>query len=400
MKKTILFFTALVAVTAGTYATETYPDPREIVMLQAMRLYDIHDYAASVTYEVLLPSADEPVTYRLKVASTPNATDTIGHGNYLIEWSLDHDGKKSEGFTAYFDGNFFRYKDYRLQEYHAAEDMEPFAPGGDIAKGIQQQTQFADVLPPHMTMALGEMLNDSSYTVTVTPDEAKQLIIIDGVRTINGSEAMRAQYQFDRDLLPVKYEITTNPGGMGEHVVTAVYDYSDDDMLSAPDSEAELAERYSEIFNKYRERDFTIDNLPGRPLPAFSATTPTRERYRHTKNSGFAAPTVIALLDSGNEKTADIISQLRAGVDSAATRTDLIMAFGGNDAEEIEKVSDSLRPGEFVLMSARGLIRDCGATVLPVVMVCDRDGIVKDLIIGDNNAIADFVIKETADLAD
>lgn len=385
-----------VFIAAGAYALSE-KEQKDLIMLQCLHLADLHDYTAEATYEVLLPSAEEPITYKLKIASTPSLNDTLSLADYIIEWSVDRDGKESSGFTAYFDGNLYRYKDYRLQEYHAAEDIDAFAPGGDLNKGIQHQAQFYDALPAGMVLKLSEMLTDSSYTVSFRSDQANRLNVIDGVRRFEETEVQHVQYQFDNDMLPVKAEFTTNPGEIGEQTVIITYDYSADKLPAVAHSENELKDRYGEIFARYRERDFSIDNLPGRYLPAFSATTTTRERYRHTKNSGFAVPTVIAVIDSNNDRTGELIGELRMAIGSLDKRVDLIMAFADDDADRIEAVSGNIRPGEYVLVNARGLVRDIGASELPVVMVCNRDGIVKDLLIGDNNATADFVIRETTE---
>ena len=72
------------------------------------------------------------------------------------------------------------------------------------------------------------------------------------------------------------------------------------------------------------------------------------------------------------------------------------MAFVNNKIETIESLTGGIRPGEHLLMSARGLARDCGISSMPVILICDRNATVKDLMIGFNNDIDDFVIQKTA----
>ena len=109
------------------------------------------DRSANVRYEVLLPSAADPVAYDIELhyITAPNAT--LSPCDYLIDWTLPRGEKTSRGFNAYFDGNHFRYRDTKLQEYHSADDSMPFLTGRG---GVQRQAQFADLLPPLMAEQL------------------------------------------------------------------------------------------------------------------------------------------------------------------------------------------------------------------------------------------------------
>ena len=76
-------------------------------------------------------------------------------------------------------------------------------------------------------------------------------------------------------------------------------------------------------------------------------------------------------------------------------QTDLILAFISNDIDAIEALTGPCREGEHILMSARGLARDCGVTATPVVIICDRDATVKEIVNGFNNDLSDVVIQKT-----
>ena len=80
-------------------------------------------YSGQCSYEVLLASLSEPVTYEVKLQSTPAPADTLSPCDYLIEWSLPTPSGEVSGFSAYFDGSHFRFRDKRLQEYHASDDV-------------------------------------------------------------------------------------------------------------------------------------------------------------------------------------------------------------------------------------------------------------------------------------
>lgn len=344
----------------------------------ASRLAEAKEYAATADYKLLLPSADDPICYSIEMASSVNADDSLAAADYLLEWSLAKEGGAQDGFSAYFGGNHYRYRDQLLREYHYNSEPEVFAPGGDTSKGVQNQAQFVNLLPQYIALTLKSMTADSTYSCIVHPDTLiaqQRVIAIDGVRSYRGEEARRFLYVFDRDMMPVGIELTNNPGGIGEQVITATYDYGEE-PLALVSSEEELARRYPETFAKFRESSFTLENLPGRRLPAFSSPTPTGERYTFSKNSRFARPTVIVILDSDDDGASQLIAELRKKIDTMDEKSDLILAFINNNADAIESTAGRLRPGEHILMSARGLARDCGVKTTPVIIECDSEGTV------------------------
>lgn len=365
----------------------------------ASNLSELQEFATTANFEIYLPSSDQPVTYNIRIASSANEEDSLASADYLIEWSSSNNGETANGFSAYFPGHLYRFRDQRLQEYIYEDDPVVFAPGGDINNGIQNQTQFCDLLPQYVGKAFKAMMSDTTYKYNVYPDtiiSGQRVVAVNGVRSFQGIEALRFLYIFDRDLFPVKTELINNPEQFGEQTLTVSYDYGDDDPLFVAQSEDDLKALYPEAFEKYRESSFSLDNLPGRKLPAFTAPTTTGERYILTKHGQFAAPTIVAILSSEVESTAKTIKELRRAIDGLPGKTDLIMAFINNDLDGIEEAAGELRPGEHLLMSAKGLARDCGVTATPVIIICDRSAIVKDLLIGNNNDIADFVIKKTS----
>lgn len=397
MKKSITFAVAL-SVTICAIAANTVSQRNFFDQLTS-QLKDQQDFAATATFEVLLPTSEFPVVYDIRMASSANRQDNLAPADYLIEWSLSKDGNSSEGFSSTFTGHHYRYRDHRLQEYHYGCDSVVFAPNGDVSRGVQNQAQFCDLLPQYIGNAFATMNTDSTYIYNVHSDtiiSGQRSIAIDGVRSFGGVEAMEFLYVFDRDLLPVKSEFVSNPGQIGEQLITITYEYSDETPLGVARSEDELISRYPEVFEKYRESSFRIDNLPGRRLPEFTAPTTTGERYTFTKDNHFAFPTVIAILDSSVGSAEMTIKQLREAIDALPMEINLIFAFINNNVDSIEAISGSPREGEHMLMSARGLARDCGVTDTPVILICDRSATVKDLKIGFNNDISDFVIQKMA----
>lgn len=370
----------------------------------ADKLENLESYNASATYEVLLPTSQYPVVYDIKLASkTNNPADTLAAASYLIEWSLSKDGNTSEGFSAYFPGNHYRYRDQRLQEYHVEWDTLPFNPTGDLNQGVQNQAQFCDLLPQYIGQSFRKMATDTTYKYVLHPDTliaGHKRIAVDGVRSFRGIEALEFLYIFDKDnMTPIRSEFDSNPGQIGEQIITATYAYDKSSDMVVPSSEDKLMAMYPEIFEKFRESSFRLENMPGRRLPAFSIPTTTGERYTFAKDSKFAVPTVLALLDAEVSTTEETVNMLRQAIDSLPMQADVIFAFTNNNIDLIESVVGQIRPGEHFLMSARGLARDLGATTTPVIIICDRTATVKDLNIGFNNGITDFVIQKTATAA-
>ena len=369
----------------------------------ADRLANYSDYNATAKYEVLLPTSQYPVVYDVVLISDKNCvSDSLAPATYLIEWSLAKDGNTSEGFSAYFDGNHYRYRDQRLQEFHAERDAIAFNPTGRLSDGVQNQAQFCDLLPQYIGQTFANMKVDSTYKYTFHPDtviDGRKCVAVDGTRSFKGIEALEFVYVFDRETLePVMSEFDSNPGQISEQIITATYGVNKDARKTAG-SEDELIALYPEVFEKYRESSFRLENMTGRRLPAFSVPSVGGERYTHSKDSKFDVPTVIALLDAETGMVAEIVESLREAIDALPMRAELILAFTNNKVELIESAVGEVRQGEHLLMSARGLARDLGVTATPVILICDRSATVKDLAIGYNNDIADFVIQSTANAA-
>lgn len=370
----------------------------------ADRLETLNKYNASATYEVLLPTSQYPVVYNISLASKiVNPADTLAPASYLIEWSLSKDGNSSEGFSAYFPGNHYRYRDQRLQEYHIEWDALPFNPTGDMSQGVQNQAQFCDLLPQYIGQTFHKMASDTTYKYVLHADTliaGRKCIAVDGVRSFRGIEALEFLYVFDKESLnPLRIEFDSNPGQIGEQIITTVYDSDKSGGKDVPLSEDKLMAMYPVIFEKFRESSFRLENMPGRRLPAFSIPTTTGERYTFAKDSKFAVPTIVALLDAEVATTSETVNMIRRAIDSLPMQADIIFAFTNNNIDLIEAAAGRIRPGEHLLMSARGLARDLGATTTPVIIICDRSATVKDLNIGFNNDITDFVIQKTATAA-
>lgn len=366
-------------------------------------LRTVRCYEATATFSVTMPQLNDDVVYNLGIFQTAAPSDTLLPCTYLIDWQLTGREQPVTGFTAYYSGNHFRYGGERLQEYHLEWDAAPFLLGSSnplAPKGVQRTAQFANLLPATIAEELAKMATDHRYTITLHPDTvvgSQRCIAVSAVMKLNGATAMEATYTFSRDgLMPLGIVFENNPGAVSEQTVMVNYLTTSTPADCEPVSERLLMKRYTDVFENFRESDFRIQNLPGTRLPGFALPTTTGERYARRSRDPFAVPTLIAILDASHAYNSRIVADLRQAIDNLPYNADLIMAFTDNHVDAIEETVPQIRPGEHLLMSARPLARDCGASTLPAIIITDADAVVRDVIIGFNNDLASDVIQKMA----
>lgn len=357
-------------------------------------LSQIPCFTADARCEIMLPNSDTPVVYDLRMMSAATA-DSLAPCDYLIDWTVTTPaGSTGTGFTAYFAGNHFRYRDGRLQEYHFADDSVPFRPGGDKEKGVQSRAQFVDFLPQSIGRTLGNMAADTAYDWRV--DRRDTRVIVSGSERTRGYVCREFTYTFDAStLLPIEISFDSNPGQPSEQ--TLVMTYAGASLSGCvPVTEEFLSGKFPDAFGKYRRDTYRLEHLPGMPMPTFSAPTPTGERFSYNRGEPMGAPTVIAILDTSVADTGRVVADLRAASALSSLANRLILAFIDSDIERVDQAAGALRPGEAILMGARRLARDCGVTDTPSLIFCAPDGRVTDIMIGRNNNLTENVIQKIA----
>ena len=387
----VLYLSALVSLSAMPAAALDLGD-------LGTTLIHIDCYHDTATYEVLLASLAEPVTYTINLESAAAPGDTLSPCKYVITWSLPSPSGIANGFSAYFDGSHFRFRDKRLQEYHYAEAPDPFSPMGNTARGVQRQVQFADLLPQFIGEQFVRMAADSSYVGHVVPDtlvSGERSVVVEGVRRVAGVDAGEYTYILDADTyLPRRIEFENNPGQIGEQSIVIKYSRPSALLNCRIDMESLMAAQ-PEAFEKYRENTFTLATLPGRPLPRIVAPTVTGQRYMHEREEGFAAPTVFVFVDATVGSAPGVIDDVRKGIDSLPFQTDVVWAFLNHRAEDVEGIDVKDRPGETLLINAGGAARDCGVgTTTPALIFVGTDGHVADVQIGYNHELPSIVIQK------
>ena len=355
----------------------------------ADRLAGAGCYRAEASYEVLLPNADEPVAYAVDLMSYQSQADSLSPCDYLIEWA-PRDSAAASGFSAYMPGNYYRYRDGRLQENHFADNPKPFAPKGNARGGIQMQDQFAQLLPQFLGQKLLQMAADSTYIYNVK--NTQNGTTVSGSQTIRSYLCSEFTYRFNPEGMPTFMETTANPGQIAEQVITVRYTYPTAKAECFEITEQALIDRHPVPFEKYRRSSFALESLRGEPLPSLAVPTISRKRFSHQRGEAFANPTVVAVLDDGIEGTDRVVAELREAVAALPFTADLILAFTGNNNEAIEDITGGQQAGEQLLVSARSLARDCGVTDYPSIIFCRADGTVADIHVGRNNRLRDIVI--------
>ncbi len=348
-----------------------------------------------------MPQMTDDVVYLVDLIQTATPDDPLRCDSYLIEWNPADEANRNKGFSAYYSGNHFRFNGQRLQEYHLAADSIPFRPDiiGSRSEGVHRTAQFYAMLPQAIATELRRMDNDPAYRVTFHRDtlvSGNKVVAVEAVLDQSGATAMEAEYIFDPATgMPVRIILENNPGSISEQTVMMNYE-NPSEAAPVTINEQWLIDRYPEAFGQHRESTFSIDNLPGQQLPGFAVPTTTGERYSRQAGDRFHTPTIIALLDAEGGFTPQSITALRDAASRMPYQPDIIWAFTDKVADRVEAVIPRPEPGEHLLMSARSLARDCGASTLPAFIIVGKDGIVKNVIVGFNNSLASDVIQKMA----
>lgn len=370
-------FTAIMA--AACCLVPSYPaaakDTAPIGTIEQLqeRLGALDSYAASVTYSTLLPSAESEAVYDISLQSLPAADDATPC-NYYITWHKASQPDVSAGFAAYSDGDYFRFSDERLHEYHASDTHAPAA-----AEAAPTSTRFTDLLPAFILSRVKHIVTDSAYTFRFNPDAVyagAKAVRLDAVESVRGYDVSEVSMTFDAvSGKPLRVTIENNPGTASEQTVTAEYAAAGTTPL--PDfTEATLSALYPDIFNRLRERYLSLENLTGTALPQFSHPTLSGDRYTHRRGEAFPRPTVIVVFDP-DITSAATINDIRAEVAGYDEPTDIIWAVISRHADTIENLLTPSRSNETVLVGANSFLRSCGITHIPAVISVDREGIIK-----------------------
>lgn len=352
-------------------------------------------FQATADYAVELPQAIDDVVYTVKLSARANGGDPLSPADYLIDWFVPVESGTSSGFSAYFNGHHYRYRDERLLEYHVAADSLPFLAqhrGPASIPGVQRSAQFVTLLPHFIADELEAAAANPDYKITV--GAAAGRITVSAELITEGYLCSEFRYTFDSATgRPLTLTANYNPGAMTEQTLSVSYVYPPSAPECQPLTEERLISLYPREFEQFRESTFAIDNIPGKHLPAFSLPTPDARRITRHTGDEFPSPVIVVLLDPDSKLTGRLMADIRSAVDKLAAEVAVLWAFSGNRTDDIEPLLDSSRPEESAAMSAGPLARDCGAPVLPVTLVCRPDATIHKVIVGYNNNMTADVIE-------
>ena len=366
----------------------------------ADRLYrtlsEMTGFHAKADFEVWLPSSAEPVVYQVELQSDCAAPDSLSPADYLIRWHAD---AGRDGFSSYFSGDHFRYRNDKLLEYHAERDSSSFVPDGPGSekRGVQYTAQFADLLPQFIAVTIDEMMTDPSFRYVFHPDtiiSGRQMQVVDGVKlSPAGTEARQFSYVFHPDGRPASMEIEHNPASISEQTVSVTYRYDDNPRPLASYTEDALMALYPEVFEKYRHSTFRADGLAGKPMPSFSCRTIASGRMEHTYGDALPHPTLFVFLDPGVNSTAATVADVRSAASQAPVAADIVWVFTDNRTDTPADILGDMPAEESALISAHSLVRDCGITLFPTLIMAGADGTVKNITQGYNQDLRSDVMQ-------
>ena len=389
-ERLILTLSAIFAFVASLNATDVQ-GVNDIVKA----LDSIDCWKANAEFRVSLPQAADDIIYAVSLEQQKTPGDTLLPCSYVIDWVYCPESPKASGFSAYFDGHHYRYRGQgQLQEYHMGWDPTPFSPenalNGMTVKGVQRSAQFADLLPTIIALEIKEMAADSTYTLTVKKGDLQTALTAELHH--RGETAMRRIYTFDANGAPLKISTENNIGQLSEQTVDVKYTPVEKPECQ-PLTEPQLIERWPEIFGKFRQNNFRIENLRGEMLPQIAVPfADGTGRYTHHTGDPFRRLTFFALLDPAQSFSESTIKALREGIDSATAPADLVFAFTGTSPDMAQDMAEPVRADESVVFNADAFARNCGAATLPAIIVCSPDGRVKDVVIGFNPNLPSLVI--------
>ena len=347
-------------------------------------LANMPGYRASATYSVTLPQAQDDIVYTVDLAQDPAEADS-----YLLQWSVMSPSGPVSGFTAWFDGNFYNFRNHRLQERH--DDRDPETPAGTRAP--QNAAQFASLLPTRIAQWLREVQNEPNTAATLS--EQGNELILTLVRQPADEIESEITWTFELpSMRPLKFYADYNPGSISGQQVNAVYAYGDSlAPLPAGLNEAYLRGLFPDAFEKYRESQFAVENMRGLPLPAFSLPKIGGGRLARQASDAFRAPTAVVFFDPAATLTPELIKALRGAVDRLPVDAEIIWASTEKNPDAAAQLLEPLRPGETALTGANSLALACGTAALPTILVCTPKGEISNIITGLNQNLQSDVMQ-------
>lgn len=367
----------------------------------AGKLMEIDCFKAQVSYTVSLPQASDDVRYALSLESRLAPADSISPISYLIDWTFKSPaGETLSGFSAYFDGHHYRYRNDRMQQWHMPADASSFRRQSQAThafKGVHRSVQFANLLPAYIGADLTDMLDDSLYRVEILPSATDKSLQVRAVMEMQGQKAVETLYSFQPEtLLPISIETRTGEGSMSEQELSAQYVYSDASEPCQPIDAARMAAERPALFDSVGT--FTPDALTGNPLPSFTLRSTRGDRITHLRNQPFGVPTLIVVLDPSAAEAAEAVKAVRDAIDHTPEAVEILWASTAANPRTAIELLGQVLPGETLGINASNIVREWGITTLPTLIICNADATVEKIIQPVNKTNAPIVTQSVKQL--
>ena len=361
---------------------------RKLIIIVAIFLFrastsDAHTgvISADVDYELLMPDRGVPLQFSLELTEQPNTGDNISPVNYLIVSYPQKHTADTVSFSAYIQGKFYKFQADRLQEIELPDTT------GVIPDDLPRNEMFASLLPSYLSEKIAAVKANHDNFIEFTPSQDSTITL--SAREYFSGTLMREMLVrlSATDSLPLSLELTNNPGTANEQIIKAKYRYKPADAVQL--TEMALKSRFSEIFENFSKKGFSIKSLVGRPMPSFSLPAVEGQRIAHRRGDGFQRPTVIALLASPD--SCEIIEHLRKSLRRIEPDIDLIYVFRDGNKDSIKSKLGNPGPTEAAATRGAALARIAGCDAYPTLIFCDTTGIIRDVATGANNNTETFV---------
>lgn len=318
---------------------------------------------ANVLYEIWLPNRDEPVSFQASLLQQPNDLDSMSPCNYLIVWEKnDRNNDEEINFTSYFDGNFYRFKDDKLDHFTLVSDSVQFE------SGIFWNEMFVNLLPTYIGEFFNSLSSDSAFCYSViTRDDGS--IDVNGKETRRGWNMKHFSYSLSSDGFPLSSEITLNPDNTNEQIVSTKYFYpSTLKTDTIPLSESRLADLFPEQFNKFSSDKLDISGMIGRPMPSFSLPLIPDGRISHQRGQHFSTEGAVFIFMENLDFS--LIKELKAKVSEV---DNIIFVLTDSRPDNIEDGNNR----EIIAYRGGQLSKRCGINVFPTIIFCSETGIIE-----------------------
>ena len=104
-------------------------------------------------------------------------------------------------------------------------------------------------------------------------------------------------------------------------------------------------------------------------MPSFSCRTLASGRMEHTYGDAMPRPTLFVFLDPGVNSTAATVADVRSAASQAPVAAEIVWVFTDNRTDTASEILGDIPAEESALISAHSLVRDCGITLYPTLIM-------------------------------